>query len=289
MFKQFRRQLLPVCGLFVVIVEFFLFLNSAHSQSIPTTLGWYQLPNTSLRTVCPPNGFGGSSYSFTAYCNGVTAAWNGGVFDSNRNRLIIWGGGHNDYYGNEVYALDLNNLTMSRITNPGLPIATSCSETIAGNQPNSRHTYNGLSYMANVGRMFVNGGSLSCSTSSRSTATWTFDLANNQWQNMNPSGTIPDYWEGRISDFDPNTGKVFVHDTIQMSSYSPQTNSFTRHTNSYGGIDYHMTGVVDPVRKRFYAFGGNQQWMWDISSGSAGARHPRGPRSRCRRRRERAL
>ena len=59
MFKQFRRQLLPVCGLFVVAVILFFFLKSAHSQSIPTTSGWYQLPNTSLRTVCPPNGFGG--------------------------------------------------------------------------------------------------------------------------------------------------------------------------------------------------------------------------------------
>jgi len=38
--------------------------------------------------------------------------------DTKSNRLIIWGGGHGDYFGNEVYGLDLNNMTMSRLTEP---------------------------------------------------------------------------------------------------------------------------------------------------------------------------
>ena len=91
----------------------------AHAQSIPSTLGWYQVPNTSLHPLCPPDGYGGSGYAFFTYCPGVTTAWNSGVMDTKRNRLIVWGGGHNDYAGNEVYAIDLNSLTSSRLTNPG--------------------------------------------------------------------------------------------------------------------------------------------------------------------------
>ncbi len=31
--------------------------------------------------------------------------WNGGAFDSKRDRLLLFGGGHNGYGGNEVIAL----------------------------------------------------------------------------------------------------------------------------------------------------------------------------------------
>jgi hypothetical protein len=36
------------------------------------------------------------------------AAWGGGAHDTKRDRLIVWGGGHGDYGGNELYAFDVN-------------------------------------------------------------------------------------------------------------------------------------------------------------------------------------
>src|SRR5262249_44098226 len=80
------------------------------SHGIPLTTGWYDVPNTHLRSVCPPDDFNGSGYSFNSACYGVLAAWNSAVMDTTRNRLVIWGGGQTDYLGNEVYALDLNLL-----------------------------------------------------------------------------------------------------------------------------------------------------------------------------------
>src|SRR5690348_7701856 len=68
---------------------------------------WQELPNTQLQSVCPPDNFGGMNYAFSAFCSNVIAAWNGAVADTTRNRLIIWGGGHTDYYGNEIYSLNL--------------------------------------------------------------------------------------------------------------------------------------------------------------------------------------
>src|SRR5690349_5462252 len=74
--------------------------------------GWQDLPNTKMLSVCPPNNFqpaggGMPAYNFTNECHYVIDGWNGAVADTRRNRLLIWGGGHVAYHGNEIYALDL--------------------------------------------------------------------------------------------------------------------------------------------------------------------------------------
>ena len=53
----------------------------------------------------------------------VTTTWNGGALATGyptggKGSLIAWGGGHKDYYGNEVYAFDLEGQRWSRLTNP---------------------------------------------------------------------------------------------------------------------------------------------------------------------------
>jgi hypothetical protein len=255
------------------IVAFFLLFapTLTSAQSIPPTLGWYQIPNTNLRSVCPPNNFGGSSYNFTDQCQNVTAAWNSAGFDTTRNRLIIWGGGHNDYYGNEIYALNLNSLTVERLTDPGLPLATSCQEAIAGGtQPNSRHTYDSLVYMPNVDKLFVQGGCPACLNGGFVNGTWVFDFATSSWQRRYPSGKIPSAAAGIVADYDSNTGKVFLHDDQYLYSYTYSTNAF-RQLSNYHGIDYHMTGVIDPKRKKFVIIGGGQAWIHDISGRSYNA------------------
>ena len=53
---------------------------------------WYEVPNSKLTSVnpcpdvfCPPG-------TITA----VMKAWSGGAFDTTRDRLLVWGGGHRD-------------------------------------------------------------------------------------------------------------------------------------------------------------------------------------------------
>jgi len=234
--------------------------------------GWTQLPNTKLRSVCPPNGFGGSAYEFSGNCWTVTEAWNSAVLDTRRNRLIVWGGGHADYYGNEIYALDLGSWTVSRLTDPGLPIATSgCPEAIAGgSQPNSRHTYDGIAYMENVDRMFVVGGSLTpCGFLGNDT--WTFNFGNNTWERRNPTGTIPNKVPGLVTAYDPNTGRVFLHDDHHLYTYDFSTDHYAL-LSSDGIPDFHMTGVIDPVRKQFIMVGAGLVYAYDIRAGSNYAR-----------------
>jgi hypothetical protein len=264
---------------YAVIAVFLLCLFStlANAQSIPSTPGWFQIPNTKLADVCAyTHGF--SQVGGAEGCPAITADWSGGVFDTQRNRLIIWGGGHNGYYGNELYALDLNTSTMQRLSAPGLPIGTydTCQDAIVnGTQPNSRHTYDGIEYLPNIDGMWAYGGALACGLGGvdlslfPAALTWIYHFDTQMWENRAATGAFPDPRAGLVSAYDPNTGKVFIHDlgklytyTYAMSKYE-QVNS----ASEWPPMDYHMNAAIDPKRKRLVIIGGGQEWIYDISTG----------------------
>jgi len=251
--------------LFLLIA--FVCLATVAQAQIPSTLGWYQMPNTMIDTVCA----GTHGYPQVLGQEGCKAieSWSGGTFDSTRNRLIVWGGGHDAYYGNELYAVDLDTLATTRLNNPGLPLALDTCCTANGTQAASRHTYDGIEYMPNIDRLFVFGGSPASSQGLVTNDTWTFNFATMAWQKMNPSGPIPDVNPGVVTAYDPNTGKVFLHDNLNLFSYNFSTNSYQQLSNNGNGIDYHMTAVIDPMRKKFVVVGNGQQWIYDISSTSS--------------------
>ena len=229
-------------------------LKDARAVDVPAILGWHAVPNTALKNACPPNT---STYDFSSFCDTVVRAWSGAIADTKRNRLTIWGGGHADYYGNEVYAFDLMALQMIRLNNPS-PINTqaACVETLSDGTPNSRHTYDGLAYIASEDVMFSFGGSLnSCGFFSR--ATWTFNLSTLRWTSQDPhKGPTPNGLPGVVAEYDPNTQLVFLADTNSLFAYNYATNTYTVLNSNNATLDYRMTGVIDPSRKLFILFGG---------------------------------
>ena len=83
---------------------------------------WLKVGNSVLSTsgVC----LTGVPGSTTNNCGG-SYIYSGGAFDSTRNRLLVYGGGHNDYGGTEVYAFGLDDLEWTRIKDPyGYPTYT---------------------------------------------------------------------------------------------------------------------------------------------------------------------
>jgi hypothetical protein len=131
-------------------------------------------------------------------CSAVIDDWNSGSFDQARNRLLLWGGGHQGYYGNEIYAIDLDTLTTTRLTDPSYDLDGAgsqgdvCGESHEnGTQPASRHTYDGLLYVpprpdvtthpANpYGMLVVTGEGDECGTGvgSNNASIWTFNFSN---------------------------------------------------------------------------------------------------------------
>jgi hypothetical protein len=234
--------------------------GAANSQT-----GWSHLPNTTLQAVCPPDFFGGQNYEFSYHCPNVINAWSGGIADTARNRLIIWGGGHDNYYGNEIYSLNLNGspATLIRLTDPS-PInvdPTNCPAVLLDGKPNSRETFNSMAYLAHVDRMFVFGGGLACPDGLGASDTWTLNLNSLQWKRMDPvnGSPLPSDCGNQcnvysIADYDPNSRTVFLAWQDTLWRYTYETNSYVL-LNPDAHVPYTAAGVIDPKRKLFIFMG----------------------------------
>jgi hypothetical protein len=302
-FSQLRNQKYPVdLYLFAVcryvstllIVSLLLGgLQSAQAQ-LPTGIGWTALPaTTSLEGsgACPPNYFGGDPYPFANNCQNVIRAWSGAIADTTLNRLIIWGGGHMNYFGNEIYSLNLtaNPITLTRLKDPTVPTnymngqgstQQSCVESIPPGTtsfaPNSREDYEGFAFIPvnrftspNADVMYILNGSTACQLGGASIATWTISLNNlsnsSSWIYENPTltGPQPGIYPGlggspygNIAAYDPNTGLVFVSDNSAIFTYNYQSNTYTRITAIFGfETDIYLSGAIDPTRKLFVTVG----------------------------------
>ena len=263
---------------------------SSGGGSLPTSLGWYQIPNTTYAPLCPSPSPGGATG-----CQAVVSAWNSGIGDIKRNRLVFWGGGHTDYYGNEIYALDLNALAMLRLDNPspaGNDIETNPNGTAA-----TRHTYGGLAYITSMDKMFVHGGAVAGNSAvaqeppagMASTQTWLMDfptlISNGPsltgagppiiWSHMNPlNGTNvanDGYNYQSFAAYDPVTDRVYFTDAgADFWQYNPHTNTLTHldYKYGYGGSNVQMSAAVDYDHHLFLSFGSGQAWSSDLTQSS---------------------
>jgi len=251
------------------------------SGGIPATLGWFEIPNTKLAGVCAANqGFpevGGNTG-----CASIYIAWSGGVMDTARNRLVIWGGGHTDYAGNEVYALNLGTLVLERLNDPSTPVRDGCSNggTNADGKPVSRHTYNHLAYLPNQDAMFAWGGSQwQCGNFGGDA--WLFNFSDLSWTKK--SGVNgPGFGFGLAAAYDPNNGLVYMHDSFDLRSFNPSTNAWSKRSSASvsGGL---TAGVVDPVRKKYFSSvsGATTLYWYDIASPTATVAPQSAPTTGC--------
>jgi len=233
------------------------------AAQIPASTGWFQVPNTRIRPLCP------AGIPGVIGCEGVTAAWSSGVFDQARNRLIIWGGGHTDYSGNELYAVDLSTLSSSRLTNPGPP-ATSCVETLSDGTPNSRHTYAQITFIDHTDEMYSFSGSIACPSSGINNTTWVFNFTAMRWTRLTPGGTLPPATEGGVTAYDPVGRNVYLHTPSDGHTYryDRTANMYARITTGPDPFPFYGTGVIDPRRRRFVIVGGGQAKSLDITLSS---------------------
>lgn len=74
-----------------------------------------------IKTPCDYNATLASNINGASGPLGIFVAWSGGVLDTVGERLIVLGGGHSDYFGNEVYAFDFASLKWQRLNTPADP------------------------------------------------------------------------------------------------------------------------------------------------------------------------
>jgi len=214
---------------------------------------WLELPNTKIRSVWP--GTGGDALS-------IVTGWSGGTVDTTRGRLLVWGGGHNDYAGNEMYALDLASMSIQRVIEQSPQIgAANCSTALPDGTPAARHTYDGMAYIAHADRFFAIGGSLSRCGYADGT-TWTYDFGAKKWTMSDKKNVGAAF--GIMAEYDPATKLVFVNNTGGFYAYNFDTDTYT----ALGGlsVDYHLTATIDTKRRKFVMMGTDGVKVIDLST-----------------------
>lgn len=235
---------------------------------------WYEVPGSTLRSVeprpTPPGTTGLSS---------LMKSWNGAAFDSQRDRLIVWGGGHTNYAGNELYTFDLNTLSWTRLTDPSYMNSgynfssqgwSDGDEAYPDGTPVARHTYSGLAYLPPPFDAFWSTGGSKWRNGNGTTAAWQFDLDPGvlSWRRLSKA---PSSMLGAVAAYDPVDRKVWFQSKNHVLSYDPATDTWAKRTSFMGGqscdgkLPAYMTGAIDPVKRLFVLVGGGCAFYYDIS------------------------
>lgn len=226
---------------------------------------WYEVPNSRMDAFKPaitPRG--------TETVAAVMDSWSGGAYDSKRDRLVVWGGGHNAYAGNELYAFDVNTLQWSRLTDP-TPNGQIVENAVyyLDNNPSARHTYNSLEYAPNVDRyMSLGAGSTYGERGGGGNAVDAFDFDSLTWSRRTGVPATRGYssFYGAITAYDPKTGSIWYHKGFSgdLAQYNPVSDSWTTYPSTY--LEFYATAAIDPERHIMVAAGNDQIFVWDLDN-----------------------
>ncbi|MEM7763808.1 MAG: hypothetical protein AAF290_06975 [Pseudomonadota bacterium] len=200
---------------------------------------------------------------------GVIEAWNGGAFACKYGEfgaLIAYGGGHNDYYGSEIYAFDLGMREWRRVSDP-YPGPNNWPY-FSGRYPDGSaippHTYDYVDYDEVTHRFYIFKGQHTLGPPSNSTAVpvlHVFNLETLQWEDggMNDGVTM---FSGGFSAYDPRrnvfwvqgaptNGAAFTRIDPSVVSGSGERGEFTNypsHTAWANGrpLNVGAVGAIDP-------------------------------------------
>lgn len=230
---------------------------------------WYEVPSSHMRAVDPCPGHD-CSYSGAEGQAAVIDDWSGGAYDTKRDRLLVWGGGHAGYGGNELYAFDLGTLTWSRLTNPSDPPGVDVPYAPDGN-PTSRHTYDYLQYVPAIDSLCSFGGAGFYSSGQTQTGhTDCYDFEAGRWR-QHPDRAFLGTNIGAFSAVDPTSGHAWAHGCGGYSSLAeldPVADAWLSHGGMWTETvypQYNLTAAIDPVGRVLVAVGGGQAFTWDLS------------------------
>ncbi len=227
---------------------------------------WYEIPNTRLDAVAP------DPVPAPGHVGGVIGAWSGGAYDTKRDRLVVWGGGHGDYSGNEIYVFSMKTFQWSRITSPSSfgsdPNNTADAPRHADGRPVSRHTYDYLEYIPPpVDRFFCAGGAgLWKSGQFGDEATYYFDFDALEWETL---GVCPTSNTGNTTAVGAD-GLVWSHGMVnnkcRLASFDPSTRAWTNHVFLGAWLSAERTAEIDPVENKYVMVGRGEVLVWDLDN-----------------------
>ena len=228
---------------------------------------WYEVPNSHLEDVKASS----TEFPWVAQgeqISGIMNDWCGAAYDTERDRLYVGpGGGHNGYYGNEVYGFDLNTFKWTRLTDPN-PVSGECPD--ASKYPCAIHTYDGLEYIPPpVDRYMFHGGW-------GSPHTYLFDPDAKTWEVITSRAGSNDP-TNQISALNPNTNTVWAGRGTLME-FNATAKTWGTETEYDNGVRWgRQVLTCDPKRNLLVAVGhyalsnGSEPTVvtWDISGNTS--------------------
>lgn len=247
---------------------------------------WYAFPDSQMNKVdpCPQNN---CSYSATEKQAAVMDDWSGGAYDTKRNRLIVWGGGHGGYAGNEVYVFDINTGKWSLASQPtdinaSDPAPPNTTAYYHDGTPSARHTYAYLVYAPNVDLFFsMMGGGTFGGAGDFSYDVDSFDFTSGTWKTDWPDVTGQYGQIGTVAEYDTVTNTIWVHPTASspLNRFNPAatSNHFTVYPKHIY-LQIGATAAIDTKRHKMVAVGrdggGSQLYVWDLNNPGAAPTTP---------------
>ena len=225
---------------------------------------WYEIPYSALN-------YSGEIPEEHApgYVQALISAWSGAVYDSTRERLVLWGGGPS-YAGNEIYAFDINTLSWERIWGPTpndqIPTEYLAYEVYADGNPSSRYTYGNLAYIPETDTMWNGGGTVwkaGSHPSLMTTTMWHYHFEEQQWSQ---NGSYDKNNRGRSAAYDAKTGHVFTRGLYGIFEYNPFSCEWIKRFNYGAGWWNLASSDIDPENRIMVMIGDGNLEIFNLET-----------------------
>jgi len=269
---------LTIYGLYTLCTICSLY-TTAFAQNALDSLAvgeWFEVPNSAVRKVIYQYP-AGTYFGNTSDMRFLTES--GGSYDTLRDRMIVWGGGHGDYAGNEIYTFDISTLSWSRVNDPsprfdtaGVIESTGYYPDANGNpdpqQPRSRHSYWYQLYVPSIDRYCSIGNVFSFPNAKASRNVDCFDFVMKRWERKQDAMTT-----GGLATalYDPITRHVWIHGQHWSSTsgflaeWDPVSDTSTKRSNAPSGVKERTSPALDTRRRQIAILGLNELRVFDLN------------------------
>jgi len=227
---------------------------------------WFDAPNTKVQSVMyqyPSGTFFGNTPQIRFLDE------SGASYDSTRDQMVVWGGGHQDYAGNEIYTFNIGTLSWTRVNDPSPRLDSSGSIEASGyypaasgspdpQQPRSRHSYWYQVYVPTIDRYCSMGASFTFPNARSSGHVDCFDFNAKRWEQKQDALTFNGL---ATAVYDPAARKVWVHgqqwSNTQgfLASWDPATDTWTQRSNAPSGVKERAAPALDTLRHKLAFLG----------------------------------
>lgn len=204
---------------------------------------WFEDALANQWTIVPGGSLSASGVMETG-AGAIVSAWGGGVVNTvgiysgstfiPGTFLSLWGGGHGDYSGNEIYPfgpLESASPTWYKPRNPTSPAPINVSEDGSGN-PAARHTYQSITYLGGARNWMLATGGVARSTDANGVGlTHVFDFnqaspnSNTPWSTKaNPPAPAD------VTCYESTSGLIWSHPNAanEVQTYDVATDTYSR-------------------------------------------------------------